>query len=105
MEAACAAWRWRPETFAAALSRARARSGGGPAPFSFSPIGRRQGRRLLSQPLCRRLVGSAGYIYSLSKRTSLYGVGSLGQDKFSQKGEDTVKPSYGKVLVGLRHKF
>ena len=53
----------------------------------------------------KRLVGSAGYIYSLSKRTSLYGVVSLGQDKFSQKGEDTVKPSYGKVLVGLRHKF
>ena len=53
----------------------------------------------------KRLVGSVGYIYSLSKRTSLYGVLGAGQDKFSQKNQRSAKPAYAKALLGIRHKF
>ena len=49
---------------------------------------------------------AVGYDYALSKRTTVYGVASYGQDKYDVKAnEDSQKPSYATVKIGLLHNF
>lgn len=45
----------------------------------------------------------AGYTYSLSKRTNVYGVASYYQDKIEK--DETTKPDQTVVVVGIRHRF
>ena len=50
-----------------------------------------------------RISFSMGYTYPLSKRTNLYAVAGVGQDK--DKTSETVKTKYYKAGFGLRHRF
>ncbi|MBQ9239768.1 MAG: porin, partial [Duodenibacillus sp.] len=50
-----------------------------------------------------RIGFSMGYTYPLSKRTNLYAVAGVGQDK--DKTSETVKTKYYKAGFGLRHRF
>lgn len=53
----------------------------------------------------KRLAGTIGYTYNLSKRTTVYAAAGLGQDKYEPDGAATEKTNYTKALVGLTHKF
>lgn len=53
----------------------------------------------------KRLAGTVGYTYDLSKRTTVYAAAGVGQDKYEPDGADTQKTNYTKALVGLTHKF
>lgn len=60
----------------------------------------------IDTPKLTRLTVSAGYVYSLSKRTNVYGVASYMQDKLDPKNDvesTTLKATT--VMVGLRHNF
>lgn len=54
-----------------------------------------------------RYAASVGYTYNLSKRTSLYGVGSYAKDELKARGEAYPggEPSTVEVGAGLVHKF
>lgn len=52
-----------------------------------------------------RYVGTVAYTYPFSKRTTLYTFASYGQDKLEVSNREDQKPTYGKVGIGLRHKF
>ncbi len=53
----------------------------------------------------RRWSVSAGYDYTLSKRTNAYAVASYMNDKLKEKGEASWNPTACSFQVGLRHKF
>ena len=51
-------------------------------------------------------IVSAGYQYSLSKRTNVYGVVSYSKAEYKNKSEEfKIKPSAVVAMVGLRHNF
>ncbi len=50
-----------------------------------------------------RMGGSVAYTYPLSKRTNLYALAGLGQDKI--KADETTKVKYYRAAFGIRHRF